>query len=670
MRYINAVVDNNTNATDALYTYACEDENVRRGARVLVTFGIHNRKTEGFAAEVMDEPPQDVPLAKIKKAETAPKETWLTEEMMDTALWMHRRCLCRYIEAVRCFLPTQEKRSGRSKDPFADIEISPDAAKELTGEQEKALSEISSSLESRLHEIFLLFGVTGSGKTEVYLQAMEKVLSMGRQGIVLVPEISLTPQTVKRFMDRFGREAVAVLHSRLTKAQRDAEYGRIKSGSARLVIGARSAVFAPFDDIGLIVLDEEHETSYKSDQSPKYDAIEVAVRRAASHGAAVVLGSATPSVADWYRAGQGLFRVLELDKRYNETPLPKVEIVDMTRETRAGNRSPFSRKLADDIAGCLARKEQVILFLNRRGYSSYVSCRECGHVIACPECGISMTYHKDRGACVCHYCGRTVRLPEKCPECGSPMIGLYGVGTQQVQEKAQELFPGAVIERVDLDSVNKKGSLEALLKRFGSGKTDILIGTQLVAKGLDFSNVGLVGVICADVSLNIPDYRSAERSFQLLTQAAGRAGRGGRQGRVIIQTYSPESRAVAAAARQDYRGFYESEIRVRRSVGYPPFSYIFQVMISDEDEEKAQRSAERCAVWLRKKLGAGVPVLGPAAPGLQKLSGQHRRQILIKAPAGARRQIAEAVLQLKKVYAKEPAMARVISVDINPYSFM
>lgn len=670
MTYLSIIVDNNTNATDELYTYACDDPSVRKGSRVSVPFGMHNKRCDGYVAEVLEGPPSDFPLSRIKKAQPAKEPFSLTEEAMDTALWMHRRCLCRYIEAVNCFLPTAAKRSGRAKDPFKDIVLEPDRKKELTGPQAKALEAIAASMDKAEHKTFLLFGVTGSGKTEVYLQAMEKALSLGKQGIVLVPEISLTPQTVSRFMNRFGREAVAVLHSKLTAAQRDAEYKRISTGEAKLVIGARSAIFAPFKDIGLIVLDEEHETSYKSDKSPKYDTVELAVKRAQAHNAALVLGSATPSVSDYYRAQKGLFQILELDRRYNETPLPRVRIADMTAEMKSGNRTPFSRDLVRAMQDCLAKKQQVILFLNRRGYSSYVSCRDCGHVIQCPECGISMTYHKSQGACVCHYCGRKIRLPDRCPECGSKTIGLYGVGTEQVQEKAAELFPEAVIERVDLDTISKKGSLESLLKRFGNGKIDILIGTQLVAKGLDFANVGLVGVISADITLNIPDYRSSERTFQLLTQAAGRAGRGGEQGLVIIQTFTPESKAVMTAAGQDYKSFYDYEIALREAVLYPPFSYIFQLLISDEDDGKAQASAQRCTDWLRRKLGPEAAVLGPVSPGLVKQAGMFRWQILIKAPAAKRRQVSEIVLELKKIYAKEPGLAQLLTIDINPYSFM
>ncbi|MBQ4507230.1 MAG: primosomal protein N' [Firmicutes bacterium] len=682
MQFVNVIVENNTNATDELYTYSYDPmvvageqeggavpEEAFPGLRVFVPFGRYNRRTEAFVAQTLGEPPEGIPAGRIKGVISADLERSLSSEAMETALWMHRRYLCRYIEAVRCFTSGEGEHKRKTKDPFADIEIQRDADKPLTEPQTRALAEITHELEAGRSRVFLLHGVTGSGKTEVYLQAAGKALSQGRGAIILVPEISLTPQTVSRFMNRFGREAVAVLHSRLTPAQRDAEYARVKRGEAKLVIGARSAVFAPFGDIGLIVLDEEHESSYKSDKSPKYDAIELAIMRAQKHSAVVVLGSATPSVADYYRSEQGIFRRIELRDRYNLTPLPEVELVDMTAEIRAGNRSVFSRRLASAIEDCLEKKKQVILFLNRRGYYSFVSCRECGHTVRCPECGIAMPYHKDEGCCVCHYCGRKQRLPKTCPECGSSLIGMYGVGTQQVEEKARELFPKASIERIDLDSVKKKGSLESILKRFGKGKTDILIGTQLVAKGLDFDNVGLVGVISADSSLNIPDFRSSERCFQLLTQAAGRSGRGDERGLVVIQGYDISHPSVRAAARHDYEGFYESEIAVRRMVSYPPFSYIFQLVFSDEDEARAFASAQRYAAWLRENAAEGTGVLGPAASSRQKLAGQYRFQILVKAPADRRRETSELVARLKKEYSAAEGEAALLTTDINPFSF-
>lgn len=668
MKYVDLIVDNNTNATDELYTYACEDDSIEVGRKVRVPFGIHNRIVDAYVADVKDKAPDGV--KKFKKVLDTDDEPRLTEEAIETAVWMRGRYMCRYIEAVKCFLPGYTLAKRKTKDPFASIEISTDEAKPATADQLQALAKIYKSLDERRHEIFLLHGVTGSGKTEVYLQAMARTLDAGRQGIILVPEISLTPQTVSRFVNRFGRDAVAVIHSKLTPQQRSVEYRKIESGQVKLVIGARSAIFAPFRDIGLIVIDEEHETSYKSDKSPKYDAIEVAVKRAMVHGAAVVLGSATPSVQDYYRCSKGLFTLLELPARYNDVPLPEVSVVDMVDELKHGNRSLFSKELADDMAECLGKKKQVILFLNRRGYAAFVSCRDCGTVVKCPECGISMTYHKDASALICHYCGRKAAVPEKCPECGSQMIGRFGAGTQQLEEKCRELFPEASVERLDLDTAGARGNLENVLRSFAKGKTDVLIGTQLIAKGLDFSNVGLVGIMSADVSLNIPDFRSAERSFQLMTQAAGRAGRGREQGKVVIQTCQPEHPAIISAAKQDYQRFYEGELAVRKAVGYPPFSDIFQIVISDENAEKAEKSAERCAKWLRAKVPDGTAVLGPAISPINSIGGKYRFQLLVKSQAGMRREISRIILQLRKVFTEDKTSAELMTTDINPYSFL
>ncbi len=669
MRYVSLIVDNNTNATDGLYTYVSESDLIAVGQKVRAPFGVHDRVCDAYVAEVCEQPPAGAEGVRFKKVLEIDPEIWLSEEAVQTALWMHRRCLCRYIEAVRCFLPGSTPAKGRTKNPFDAIEYRPDSPAQLTQPQARALEAISGALEEHRFETFLLFGVTGSGKTEVYLQAMAKCLEDGRQGIVLVPEISLTPQTVSRFTDRFGPGRVAILHSRLTPQQRDVEYRRIARGEADLVIGARSAVFAPLQDIGLIVMDEEHETSYKSDKSPKYDTVEVAARRAQAHGAAFVLGSATPSVADYYRSEPGVFTRLELGERYNRTPLPAVDLVDMRKEVRAGNRSLFSRSLAGGIRDNLARGRQVILFLNRRGYFSFVSCRECGYTVRCPDCGIAMTYHKERDALVCHYCGRREDMPKVCPECGSKVIGRFGAGTEQVEEKARELFPDASIERLDLDAVRAKGSLERVLDRFGRGKIDMLIGTQLVAKGLDFANVGLVGVVSADVTLNIPDFRSAERTFQLVTQAAGRAGRGGEQGSVVIQTYAPEHPALIAAAAQDYRLFYEREIRMREAAGYAPYMDVFQIVLSDETADGAQSAAERFALRLRAQAAKAFLVLGPSQAPLNKAGDLYRWQILIKSPAGRRRELSEILAALKKDWGtrKEKAL---LQVDINPFSLL
>ena len=670
MSYVSVVIDNNTNATDELYTYLWDlpDADPQTGCKVRVPFSVHNKETDGYIAGVSEIPPEGV--SRFKKVADVLPEEGLTREAMETALWMKSRYLCRYIEAVKCFLPGNTQAKRRTKDPFEGLEAQPQKSLALNADQQKALDAVSGALERHENANFLLFGVTGSGKTEVYLQAMEKALAQGRQGIVLVPEISLTPQTVSRFMSRFGRDRIAVLHSRLTPAQKSVEYGKIRRGQVDLVIGARSAIFAPFENIGLIVIDEEHESSYKSESGAKYDAMEVALKRAKAHGAVLVLGSATPSAADFYRSDQGIFTLLELPRRYNRVPLPKVVTVDMREEVKAGNRSLFSRVLTDEMEKTLEAKKQAILFLNRRGYSSFVSCRECGYVPRCPECGISLTYHKEQGALVCHYCGRKESVPRVCPDCRSRIIGRFGAGTEQVEEKAKELFPEARIERLDLDAVRKKGSLEAILKRFAAGKTDVLIGTQLVAKGLDIANVALVGIISADVTLNIPDYRSGERTFQLVTQAAGRAGRGDEQGQVIIQTYSPESAVIRSAAAQDYRSFYSREIAIRESALYPPFSDLFRFVISDEDEAKAMESAARCTNWLKKVLPSGYIVMGPGQSPLAKQSGLYRYQTVVKAPAGKRRECSAAAAKLRRLFEEDKSAARLLTLDINPFTFI
>ena len=664
MKYVSVIVDNNTNATDDLYTYISEFNDIKVGDKVTVPFAKSNRIIDGYVASVSDEMPES--KYGFKKIRTIDPDFSLSEEAIETSLWMHQRYICRYIEAVRCFLPTHTQAKRKTKDPFEGIEEQKTEAIALNEEQAKAYSSICESIDKKEHKIYLLNGVTGSGKTEVYLQAMEECLKQGREGIVLVPEISLTPQTVSRFVNRFGKEQIAILHSKLTPQQRYVEYKKIQDKKVKLAIGVRSAIFAPFENIGLIIIDEEHETSYKSDKSPKYDAIEVATKRAIAHKASLVLGSATPAVQDYYRSKKKIFKELVIKNRYNQVPLPNVTVVDMRQEIKAGNRSLFSGRLTKEMRECFDEGKQAILFLNRRGYSSFVSCRECGFTMKCPDCGIAMTYHKGAGAMVCHYCGHKQLMPKICPECKSKLIGRFGAGTEQVEEKAKELFPDKTIERLDLDTVAKKGSAESILKRFAKGKTDILIGTQLVAKGLDFANVGLVGIISADVTLNIPDFRSAERSFQLVTQAAGRSGRGDEQGKVVIQTYSPEHPAIVCAAKQNYIDFYKQEIKLRELAMYPPFADICQIVTSHENERLAAKAAEKCADILRRNLDEQYLILGACKAPLNKAGNQYRYQIIVKSPAGQRKAVSSLINNIKKNW-KEEAL---LTVDINPYSLL
>ncbi len=434
---------------------------------------------------------------------------------------------------------------------------------------------ITRTVIARESKVFLLQGVTGSGKTEVYLQSIALCIEQGRQAIVLVPEISLTPQMVERFKSRFG-DAVAVLHSRLSGGERYDEWRKIKERRVKVAIGARSAIFAPFEQIGLIIIDEEHESSYKQEETPKYHAREVAVKRARQHNAVVVLGSATPSLESFMAARRASLQLgggalLPLPQRALGRPLPPVEVVDMREELKDGNRSMFSRRLHSALQQCLERGEQAVLLLNRRGYSTFVMCRSCGYTAGCPHCDISLTYHQRTRMLRCHYCGHAERSPETCPDCGSEHIRFFGTGTQRVEEELVKLFPGIRVIRMDVDTTTEKGSHEKWLTQFGQHKADVLLGTQMVAKGLDFPLVTLVGVIAADSSLNLPDFRAAEKTFQLLTQVAGRAGRHHLPGQVVIQSYMPEHYSIQTAKLHDYDAFLEEELKHRRLLSYPPF---------------------------------------------------------------------------------------------------
>ncbi|NPV52844.1 MAG: primosomal protein N' [Firmicutes bacterium] len=496
----------------------------------------------------------------------------------------------------------------------------------------------------------LLHGVTGSGKTEVYLQAIAHVRELGRSAIVLVPEISLTPQMVERFCGRFGDE-VAVLHSRLSMGERFDEWRRIRRGEARIVIGARSAIFAPARELGLIIIDEEHEASYKQEEAPRYDAREVARVRARAESAVLVLGSATPSVEAYHRAMTGEYAYARLASRISGRPLPAVHVVDLREELKAGNRTIFSRRLREAIASRLLLREQVILFLNRRGHSTFVLCRECGHVLKCPHCDVSLTYHAEDAKMLCHYCDWEERVPDVCPRCGSIYIKYFGIGTERVEREVRSSFPGARVLRMDVDTTRRKGSHRRMLDAFRKGDYDILVGTQMIAKGLDFPGVTLVGVVTADTSLNLPDFRAGERTFQLMEQVAGRAGRGSVPGEVIIQTYSPDHYSIRFAASHDYEGFYHEEIKTREELAYPPFAHLIAITVSSPAEPVAAEVAQRLADALRGRLegeaapavsatpppGAGeegVPgifeVLGPAPCPLARIGGNYRWQVALK----------------------------------------
>ncbi|MGN0658600.1 MAG: primosomal protein N' [Emergencia sp.] len=667
MNYINLVIDNNSRYTDTYYTYGTGVP-VEKGALVRVSFNRGKKPKTGYVFETDVVPECD--LSVIKTVESVDPDISLTPEIIDTCIWMRQRYGIKYLDAVRCFLPGgKPAREGREKEPYKDAAGEPQDIEHLTGEQENALEIIGKAIEEGRQENFLLHGVTGSGKTEVYMQAIARVLEKGRTAVMLVPEIALTRQITDRFIARFGKENIAVLHSKLTRRERTDEWMRIRRGQARIVIGARLGVFAPLENIGIIIMDEEHEATYKSDMTPKYETVDIALKRLMYYDGVLLLGSATPSVVSYQRAKEGIYRLIELKNRYNDQPLPEVELVDMREELKEGNRTVFSDVLYRQMEATLERRQQIILFLNRRGYSTFVSCRECGEVMKCPECGISLTYHKTENAGICHYCGKRFSIPDTCPACGSRHIRYFGSGTEKVEEFTRQLFPDRTVERLDLDTAKNSREIGRIITGFSRGKTDILIGTQLVAKGLDFKNVGLVGVVAADVSLNIPDYRSAERTFQLVTQVAGRAGRGDCRGRVIVQSYTPENFALQAAARHDYQAFFREEIAVRRFMEYPPFSDLILVEFTCEQEETAYAAAERCRDYLiRCRVEPdGEHIFSPKLSFHFKGKESSRYYILIKCPKGLRNKYIHCIRCFGGILIKEKSHCN-MTIDVNPYS--
>lgn len=525
-----------------------------------------------------------------------------------------------------------------------------------------------SDYDTGIRRTYLLHGITGSGKTEVYMHLIEGIVARGRQAIVLIPEIALTYQTLMRFYSRFG-DRVSVMNSTLSAGEKYDQCERAKRGEIDIIIGPRSALFTPFPHIGLIVMDEEHENSYKSESAPKYHARETAEEVARMHGASVVLGSATPSLEAFYRAQQGRYFRLSLTERLTGGQLASVCVVDLRKELKEGNRSIFSRKLQELLDDRLAKGQQSMLFINRRGYAGFVSCRACGHVMKCPHCSVSLSEHKG-GRLVCHYCGYEEPSVKRCPVCKSPYISGFRAGTQQIEEKLKELYPQARVLRMDADTTKKKESYEKILAAFAGGEADILIGTQMIVKGHDFPNVTLVGVLAADMSLSVGDYRAAERTFQLLVQAAGRAGRGALKGEVVIQTYQPENAAIVHAAAQDYRGFYEEEILYRELLRYPPVCNMMAVQIFAEEEESgaalAKRLAERAARFRDESAQADkrLCVIGPAPAAVGRVNDIFRFVFYVKY------ENYDKLIEIKDMLEEETAAMQLknelLQIDFNP----
>lgn len=551
------------------------------------------------------------------------------------------------------------------RDPLAHLEVEQSQSRTLTEAQEAVYEQVAQALEAHQEQTFLLEGVTGSGKTEVYLQLMAKASQMGRGAILLVPEIALTPQMVRQVKSRF-QTGVAVLHSGLTNSQKYDEWRRIIRGQATIVVGARSSIFAPIRDLGLVIIDEEHETTYKQSDTPRYHAREVAIWRCHYHQAPLLLGSATPSLESRSRAQVGRYQHLRLPERVNGRPLPPVTLVDMTKEMAQQTTDELSSVLKDKIADRLAKGQQIVLLLNRRGYASYMLCRECGQVIQCPRCDISLTYHKHEHRLKCHYCDYQSPVPDRCPNCHSDYLRTFGLGTQKIEELLNQHFPTARVIRMDMDTTRKKGQHEALLDRFRRHEADILLGTQMIAKGLDFETVTLVGVINADTALNLPDFRAGEKTFQLLTQVAGRTGRGRFEGEVLIQTYNPDHYVMQLAQQHDYESFFYYEMKRRHLGHYPPYFYTTLITISSKYQAKAQAMSHQVKQALLAS-GAPIEILGPSQGAIARINERYYFQLLLKYKDGqVIKESLGAILDQSQLEAKQGIY---ITIDHEPLFF-
>lgn len=721
-KYAQIIIQISHSDIDKVFCYKVpNDLKVELGMRVKIPFGKGNKLIEGYIIGFCNE--ADIDDSKIKYINNVcDNYPIFTQEMIDLAKWMQNKYYCTLTDCLQCIMPagidikeiqikyaslnsqseidkkltkaqlqiidllkTNKSMSVSeikkilkisdspintlSKNKFINIDYYNKSIYQIpkvlqtlplnpTPEQDYIINSIKQSMDNQKAETFLIHGITGSGKTEIYLQLIQYTLDIGKQAIVLVPEISLTPQTVSRFAGRFGTR-IAVTHSKMSLGERLEQWNRARAGEADIMIGPRSAVFAPFKNLGIIIIDEEHEITYKSENTPKYSAKEVAQKRCTLTNSKLILGSATPSIETYYQAMQNNFKLFEIKERPKNNILPQINIIDMRTELSNGNRSIFSEILLQNIANNLDKKEQTILFLNRRGHSTFVSCRKCGYVAKCTDCSIAYTYHQHNSKLMCHYCGKTVNIPTICPKCGSKYIKYFGVGTQKVEEEIKKLFPNASVMRMDMDTTTKKHSHEQILKSFLDGEIDILIGTQMIAKGHDFPKVTLVGVIAADLSLNSNDFRGAEITFQLLTQVSGRAGRTELLGNVFIQTYNPESYAICLSKSQDYKKFYDEEIALRKLLYYPPFCNIFIFLITGEDEKNVILTSNKLIDILRyynKK--DKFELLGPAPANILKIKKQYRWKIIIKC-------LEEERLKSYSVYCYNKLKQLGISSDIN-----
>ena len=730
--YAEIILNSEAIEIDRPFTYKVPldmEEKVKVGQIVKVPFGVRSKPVEGFILDLKAEEEMKVSFKMKSILSVENEEPVITEDDLKLINFLREEYLCKYIDAIRLLIPVGILKGAKSKsrnvivfindnlekiknkDGYIEIidfikrntgkytktelskehgfsiyklnklmehglikseeeivfryntrEYNKDVQKNLTVEQSMAIKEIEESEEN----LILLKGVTGSGKTEVYMRIVEKTLEEGKSAIVLVPEIALTPQMIERFKGRFGSN-VALFHSKLSDGERFDEWYRVKEGKASLIIGARSAIFLPAKNLGLIIIDEEHENTYKSDQNPKYQTKEVAEYIAKLKGCKVILGSATPTIESYYRAISGEMKLVELNHRVDNKPMPKMMLVDMREELRSGNKSLFSRRLYASMKEKLEKGEQIILFLNRRGFSTFVSCRSCGYVFHCEDCDISMTYHKN-GFLVCHYCGKTKKQPNLCPKCGSKYVKFFGAGTERVEEEVRRYFKNARILRMDVDTTRAKDSHEKIYNAFKAREADILIGTQMVSKGLDFPNVTLVGILAADMSLNLPDYRAAERSFQIITQVAGRAGRGDKEGEVIVQTYTPEHYSLQYAKKYDYENFYEKEFTIRAMMGYPPFGRILLINGSGKNEDELRKQMIYLGEKVKEKAEefGGLEVLGPTPCIIYRIKENYRWQIIVKGEFSAK--FSKSIKDILYDKANNVYNDIRVSMDINPNS--
>ena len=692
--YAEVIINSEALEIDRPFTYKVPEEfnnEIKIGQIVKVPFGKGNKTSEGFILNLKND--DNIKFKTKNIAAILVKDPVNDEDDINLIEFLREKTLCKYIDAFRLLIPVGIMKGAKAKKKkvivlknedlsniknpdgykkiieffktnsgkytkselinehsisqyklnklienevlsieeesvfrYNDRVYNKDSAKTLTIEQENIIREYINSDD----KMFLLKGVTGSGKTEVYMKLVERVLLEGKSAIILVPEIALTPQMIERFKGRFGVN-VALFHSKLSDGERFDEWFRVKEGKAKVIVGARSAIFLPAKNLGLIIIDEEHENTYKSEQNPKYQTKEVAEYLSELKGCKVILGSATPSIETYYRALTGEMKLLELNSRVDNKPMPPMKVIDMRNELKGGNKSLFSRELFIAIQERLKRKEQIILFLNRRGFSTFVSCRSCGYVFKCDECDISMTYHKN-GLLICHYCGKTKREPRECPKCHSKYVKFFGAGTQRVEEEVKKYFNNVRILRMDVDTTRDKHSYERIYNTFKNGEADILIGTQMVSKGLDFKNVTLVGILAADMSINIPDYRAAERTFQIITQVAGRAGRGDKQGEVLIQTYIPQHYSLQYAVNYDYEGFYEKEFTVRAMMKYPPFGKLLLINGTSKKEELLKNFMHKITMMIKPLVESclDIEILGPIPCMISKVKENYRWQIVIK----------------------------------------